>query len=560
MQIHDDGLQPYSTMAGKLDSKLLQALKAQGFEYMTPVQQRILNELPDWRSDCLVQAKTGTGKTIAFLLPTLHCLLSGREAAPRGQVAVLIITPTRELAQQIAKSCNELTSQFKHPPECHTAVGGTARKSALSRFLDGNPSVLVATPGRLKDYLDEPEAARKLGNIRTLILDEADTMLEAGFLADVKHILRSLPPKSTGWQGMCFSATVPPKVRGVVSVVLKPGYKSISAVEGNETPTHERVPQYHVVMPSVVDTFTTLTSLLQYETKNNKKIIVFGFTANLVALIYDVFSQGLTSLPVFEIHSKLTQPARTKTTSQFKETESGILFASDVVGRGMDFPNVDLVVQVGLPSSPDQYVHRVGRTARAGNDGRAILLITEPEFFFVNVNPKLPIKRHPDTDLITKSASSCAEPVMECMYKVDEKSKQRAYSSYIGYFAGSSLMKKLGLDRPGLVRLANDLAIRGMACPEPPPMDPKTVGKMGLKGVPGFVYMTSDQKANKGRPSPKPKSDMPPFSSKPGSDDWAGAAALGHPKPKPNVPGGGNRGFGADRNRHRGGRGRKQGP
>ncbi|OKL56970.1 ATP-dependent RNA helicase mss116, mitochondrial [Talaromyces atroroseus] len=488
----NDGAQPYASMAGKLDSRLLQALRVMGFETMTPVQHRVLTELPDWRSDCLVQAKTGTGKTLAFLLPALHCLLQDPRAPPRGQVAILIIAPTRELAQQIAKSCDQLTSQLAKPLECHIAVGGTARASAHSRFMKESPSILVATPGRLKDYLSEAPTAQKLSNIRTLVLDEADTMLETGFMADVKRILQLIPPKSTGWQGMCFSATVPPRVKDVVSVVLKPGYSSISTVDKNEAPTHERVPQYYVLMPSVADTFTTLASLLNHEIKTNAKIIVFGVTANMVALFAAVFSQRLTPLKVFEIHSRLNQGARTRTTAQFKEADAGILFASDVIGRGIDIPNVDLVIQIGLPSNGDQYVHRVGRTARAGNDGRAIIVLTEAESFFMKNNRHLPINPHPQTDAINAGRARYTDAVTQAMHGVDESTKQRAYSSFIGFFAGSGLMKPLRLDKPGLVQVANELAIKGMACPEPPPMEKKVIGKMGLKGVPGFNYASGN--------------------------------------------------------------------
>lgn len=510
-----DGAQPYTTMTGKLDPRLLQAVGAMNFTFMTPVQQRVLSELPNWRSDCLVQAKTGTGKTLAFLLPTLHCILQGHSRLSKDQVAILIITPTRELAQQIAKSCDQLTSQLATPIECHTAVGGTARASALSRFMSGAPSVLVATPGRLKDYLSEPTVAQKFTAIQTLILDEADTMLETGFLADVKQILKLVPPKSAGWQGMCFSATVPSKVKEVVSVVLKPGYTSISTIEKNEAPTHERVPQYYVLMPSVADTFTTIASLLNLEIRNNSKIIVFGVTANMVALYAKVFSHGLTPLRVFEIHSRLSQSARTKTTEQFKEASAGILFASDVIGRGMDFPNVDLVIQVGLPSSGEQYVHRVGRTGRAGNDGRAIILLTQAESFFMKANRHLPIKPHPQADEINAGASASTDAVTQAMYNIAEDTKQRAYSSFIGFFAGSGLLKQLRLDKAGLVQLANDLAMKGMACPEPPPMEKKTVGKMGLKGVPGLNYTTSDLTGGRptgprGRPNSKTRDVLGP--------------------------------------------------
>lgn len=551
-----DGAQPYATMAGKLDSRLLKALDVMGFTFMTPVQQRVLTELPTWRTDCLVQAKTGTGKTLAFLLPSLHCLLEARPAPPRGQVAILIITPTRELAQQIAKSCDQLTSQLAQPLECHIAVGGTARASAHSRFINGAPSVLVATPGRLKDYLSDEYTAEKLSNIQTLVLDEADTMLESGFLADVKQILRMIPSKKqNGWQGMCFSATIPPKVKDVVNVVLNPGYASISTIQENETPTHERVPQYHVIIPSVAETFTALTALLSLESKQCSKIIVFGVTANMVALMAKAFAQGLTPLKVFEIHSRLNQGARTRTTAQFKEASAGILFASDVIGRGMDFPNVDLVIQVGLPSNGEQYVHRVGRTARAGNDGRAIILLTQAESFFMKVNRHLPIQPHPKTNAVLEGAAACADNVTMAMYSIDEETKQRAYSSYIGFFAGSGLLKQVRLDKPGLVQLANELAINGMACPEPPPMDKKVIGKMGLKGVPGFNYAAgSDLGGN--RP-PRPRGNQPGKKRDALSPGAGQGGQRGGVDKNRNSQNGGGRGGGGRGGRRGGGRGGK---
>lgn len=178
---------------------------------MSPVQQKTLNDMPNFRADVLAQAKTGTGKTIAFLLPALHSLLT-QPSLPKGQVAILILSPTRELALQIAKECDSLTAQLQQRPECHTAYGGTSKATEMRKFLNNDPKVLVATPGRLNDYLSDDYVAERFQNIQTLVLDEADTMLETGFLVAVNDILRRLPPKSKGWQGMCFSATVPPKV------------------------------------------------------------------------------------------------------------------------------------------------------------------------------------------------------------------------------------------------------------------------------------------------------------------------------------------------------------
>lgn len=360
--------------------------------------------------------------------------------------------------------------------------------------MQGSPSILVATPGRLLDYLSEPATAAKLANIQTLILDEADTMLEHGFLQNVKDILHMLPPKEVGgWQGMCFSATIPEKVKDVINVVLKPGYTSLSTIDENEIPTIDKVPQFHVIMQSFPDMFTTLASLLEAESRTNSKIVVFGVTANMVALFAKLFSLGLTQLQVYELHSRLSQNIRTRTTADFKAAQSGVLFASDVVGRGMDFPNVDVVIQVGIPSSAEQYVHRVGRTGRAEKSGRAVILLTLAETFFLQKNPKLPIHPHPQAAEIVAHAAQCAPRVETALYSIDETTKQRAYSSFLGFFAGSGLMKPLRLDKAGLVQAANELAVRGMCCPEPPAMEKKTIGKMGLKGVPGLNYATGEQ-------------------------------------------------------------------
>lgn len=561
-----DELKPYSSMAGKLDPRLLQALKVMKFDFMSPVQDRVLTELPNFQSDCLVQAKTGTGKTVAFLLPTLHSLLNSPSPPPRGQVAILIISPTRELALQIAKECDQLTSQLAQPLECHTAFGGTSRASSLSRFMKGSPSVLVATPGRLKDYLSEAPVARKLQNIRALILDEADTMLESGFLADVRAILKILPQKSNGWQGMCFSATVPDRVKDVIDCVLGRNYTSISTVEKNEAPTHERVPQYHVLIPSVADTFTALLSLLTHEKNNGSKIIVFGVTANMVALFAKVFAQGLIKLNIYELHSRLSQNIRTRTTAEFKDAPNGIMFASDVIGRGMDFPNVDLVIQVGLPSKADQYVHRVGRTARAGNGGRAIILLTTQESFFIASNRQLPIQPHPQTTEIVNGAATYKPTVEQAMYRIDESTKQRAYSSYIGFFAGSGLLRPLRLDKAGLVTLANEMAMAGMCCPEPPPMEKRVVGKMGLKGVPGFNYAKESTIKRDGFPGQHRKVEIAQDSYKPqatsGNDRGGISKTRGTGQGRGGSggqgrggSGGQGRGGGGGRGRGRGGRG-----
>jgi ATP-dependent RNA helicase MSS116 len=493
---------PYSTMADQLHPSLIKALDAMSYKTMTPVQQKVLMSLPSFTADCLVQAKTGTGKTTAFLLPILSSLISSR-LLPRGQVSALILSPTRELALQIAAECTHLTQFMTPKPEVHTAFGGTARAKNLKAFLGGNPTILVATPGRLKDYLSEDETRRRFGHVRTVVLDEADTMLEQGFIRDVKAILALLPPKvsptngTLNWQGMCFSATIPQNIMPVINTVLRKGYTHLTTIAASENLTHDRVPQFHVLIPSVVQTIPALLSLLTHELSMDAnsaaaaspehKIIVFGTTANLVALYTAVYRQSplATKYPAFELHSRMSQPARTKTTDAFKTAGVGVLFATDVIGRGMDFPYVTAVLQVGLPMNGEQYVHRVGRTARAERDGRAVLLLTDMEAFFLKTNPQLTIERYSTTDAI--NADQWAQRLAEqCLQDMDNVTKAKAYSAYLGFMKG--FMNKLRLSPAALVQTANDFVLDGMGCAEIPALEKSTVSKMGLKGVPGLRF------------------------------------------------------------------------
>lgn len=261
------------------------------------------------------------------------------------------------------------------------------------------------------------------------------------------------------------------------------------------------MPQYHVVIPTAKDTFTALLPLVEHERKeggSDPKIIVFGTTAKLVALYAEFFRQ-VSSLRVYELQSRLSQPLRTRTTKEFKEAASGIMFATDVIGRGMDFPNVTSVIQVGLPMNGEQYVHRVGRTARVDKDGRAVILLTQAESFFLTVNRSLPIQPYVHNINTTDTAAAS-----EAMERIDEKTKQRAYSAYLGFMKG--FMNKLRVKPEGLVAMANEFAIEALHCSGPPPMEKKTIGMMGLRGVQGIVYGTlSDDESPSKRMKPSPE-------------------------------------------------------
>ena len=262
------------------------------------------------------------------------------------------------------------------------------------------------------------------------------------------------------------------------------------------------MPQYHVIIPTVKDLFPALSSLVEYECReggSDPKIIVFGTTANLVAFYAEYFRQS-SSLRVFELQSRLSQPQRTRTTQEFKEAATGIMFATDVIGRGMDFPSVTSVIQVGLPMNGEQYVHRVGRTARVDKDGRAVILLTQAESFFLTANPKLPIQPYDHTINTTNRAAA-----LQAMARITENKKQKAYSAYLGFMKG--FQNKLKVRPEGLVAMANEFATEAFGCPEPPPLQKSTVSKMGLKGVPGIRYrvLSDDEGSHPKRRRPNPK-------------------------------------------------------
>ena len=399
MAVDTDSRAPYAQLEGRLKPELLRALANHGFTHMTPVQEKVLH-LPTFTQDCLVQAKTGTGKTLAFLLPALQNLLEVKDL-DRSVVGILVLAPTRELAQQIADECDKLTSACSPGLECHIAVGGSNRQSLLNKFLRQKPTILVATPGRLMDYLTEDAARRKLSQIRCVVLDEADRMLDAGFAPALRQILQQIPSKAqAGWQGMCFSATIPPEIKKMLPMVLAANHVRLSTIDKNEVPTVELVPQSVFPVASVDDVLPTLHSVLACARADNPalKAVIFCPTARHAALLYHVFGHtggaAPPKLPVFQMQSRMSQSQRTRTVEEFKETDRGLLFASDVVGRGMDFPDINLVVQIGVPGEKDQYVHRVGRTGRAGKVGEAVMVLAPEEMWFVHNNPEFPIKNN----------------------------------------------------------------------------------------------------------------------------------------------------------------------
>lgn len=460
------------------------------FDHMMPVQAATLHELLSKRSDCLAQAKTGTGKTIAFLLPAIQTLIN-KNRKPGSGVSLLVISPTRELAMQIAKEANAL---LKRLPQYKVsfAIGGTNKDREEKQILLGC-DILIATPGRLYDHLGDQNIRAAFSNLDTLVLDEADRLLDMGFMNALKDIIKCLPDKkATNRQGMLFSATIAPHVEKVAHLVLSPDYKFISTIPEGELNTHERVPQHLVVAPTFSDVAAAMVGSIRSEIALVGapvfKAIIFAPTAAL-ADFYGEILQSLPGLPTVNIlHSRVSQSKRTNTTNAFREAKNGILVATDVIARGMDFPLVTNVFQVGIPSDKESYIHRLGRTARAGAEGRGTFIVSQDEAYFPKYTLKEITFENVPVDLSAKA------DVLAISEKKDNHTK--VYQAWLGYY--KSYCKGLGWDSARLVEEANKYAFEGLGASEIPGLQKSVVSKMGLKGIRGLVVIPDAPRAHHG--------------------------------------------------------------
>lgn len=490
--------------------------KAKGLTSMTPVQAETL-PITLARQDVLAQARTGTGKTLAFLLPGIQRLLDTRPAvkvassrpslAPR-QPSLLVISPTRELALQIAAEAKELLKGLQYPTtdkpspfEVISAIGGTNAVSGLNAMKRGC-DIVVATPGRLLDYLSDENVRRLMQGVQTFVLDEADRLLDMGFIRDIKKIIEHLPDRSVyNRQGMLFSATIDQKVHDVAGLILSKNYKVVNTVAEGEPKTHERVSQRLITVDAFADLAPALVGAMAKDKElcsapEKYKAIVFLPTTAHVDL-YTGFIEALSwdaKLPqILPIHSRKTQSYRTNTADKFRKSKSAILIATDVIARGLDFPNVTNVYQAGLPDDKASYIHRLGRTGRAGAEGDGTLILTREEANFAKKDLKeIDFK---DTPAIFTSEWPQTRTAME---GINVLLREKAYRSFLGAY--KTKLKTLGWNSVMLVEKFNEFARQGMYLQEIPSLEAKTVGKMGLKGVPGLRIAGREPRPTDTRP------------------------------------------------------------
>ncbi len=348
-----------------LDDRLLDALYEMHFDECTPIQQQAIPPLLEGR-DLIGIAQTGTGKTAAYLLPILSRLCSGQY--PSGAINCLIMVPTRELAMQIDQA---LEGFSYHIPFSGVAVYGGNDGLRYEQELKGlrlGADIVVATPGRLISHIQLGNV--DLSHVSFFVLDEADRMLDMGFADDIMKIMSYLPSER---QTMLFSATMPDGIQKMADAILKDPVKVRIAVSKPAEGIDQRA--YLCYEPQK---FAILKALFN-EHPPKRSIMFVGKKSKVKDLVIQFRKLGIN---LAQMHSDLTQEERNHVMNDFKAGRVDLVIATDIISRGIDIDDIRLVVNYDVPHDPEDYIHRIGRTARAGKDGMAITLVSEEDQFY----------------------------------------------------------------------------------------------------------------------------------------------------------------------------------
>lgn len=368
-----------------LHQDLFKAIEQLNYQNLTPIQSKILPYTLAGQ-DAIGQAQTGTGKTATFLLTVIQELLNNPLTPEKdgerylGEVRALILAPTRELAQQIYDDCKELTKFTKLHTVC--LLGGKEYEQQANQLSKKFVDIIIATPGRLIDFC--LQGVVFLDRVEVFVLDEADRMLDMGFIPDIKRLIRRMPEK-THRQTLLFSATFN---QDVMNLAYRWLHEPVFVEIAPEQKTSQNIEQkFYTLMES--DKFNALTQIIDKTLPS--KLIIFANRKDQVKKLYDRLSKNYK---VVILSGDIIQSKREKYLADFKDGEAKILVATDVAGRGIHVDDVACVVNFTLPDSPDDYVHRIGRTGRAGNKGVSISFVSENDGF------NLPaIERYLDTSI-----------------------------------------------------------------------------------------------------------------------------------------------------------------
>ncbi|KFH41670.1 ATP-dependent RNA helicase-like protein [Hapsidospora chrysogenum ATCC 11550] len=456
-----------------LSEKSMKAIKEMGFEKMTNIQRSAIPPLLAGK-DVLGAAKTGSGKTLAFLIPVVEMLSSVR-FKPRNGTGAIVVSPTRELALQIFGVAREL---MKHHSQTYGIVIGGANRRAEAEKLAKGVNLLIATPGRLLDHLMNTQFVFK--NLRSLIIDEADRILEVGFEDEMRQIVKILKPKGqeNDRQTMLFSATQTTKVEDLARISLRPGPLYINVDQEQQFSTVEGLEQGYVLCEAD-KRFVLLFSFLKTMKDKKKKVIVFFSSCNSVKYYAELLNY--IDLPVLDLHGKQKQQKRTNTFFEFSNAPHGILICTDVAARGLDIPAVDFIVQFDPPDNATDYIHRVGRTARANAKGRSLMFLQPSEVGFLThlKAARVPVVEFEFPAKKIKPVQSQLEKLIGQNYFLSQSAKD-AFKSYLHAYASHSLRSVYDVNKLDLTKVAKSFGFT-----TPPRVDIQLGQSMGRNKVQG---------------------------------------------------------------------------
>lgn len=361
----------------KLCPEIQQALDAVGFLIPTPIQEKVIPLVLEG-CDVMARAQTGSGKSASFVLPILE-LWHGRKGEGKAKIKVLVLTPTRELSTQVAEAFTTFGKYLHVKPNVVSIIGGEKIGEQLYDIQQGC-DIVVATSGRLLDIMSKKQI--DLSRVEFFVLDEADKMMDLGFEQELGLILDALPQKR---QNLFFSATYPPKVQAIALKITK---NALEVVIETETPTVERI-----VQRAIRVNHENRSPLLRHLLREHhwKKVLVFMANKRACENIAMKFRKHGFNAEAF--HGDLVQEGRAWALNALKEGKVNILFATDIAARGLDIDDVNCVINFDLPRSTEDYIHRIGRTGRAGKEGVAISFIgLEDEAHFALIEKRCAVR------------------------------------------------------------------------------------------------------------------------------------------------------------------------
>jgi len=397
---------PFSSLP--LHTSLLRATRELGFVRPTPIQADAIPAALSGR-DVLACAQTGSGKTAAFLLPILHALIG----KPRGTTRALVLAPTRELAAQILGDLQDLGV---HTPVTGAAVFGGVSHGPQEHAFRSGVDVIIATPGRLLDHLKEGYA--KLDKLEFLVLDEADRMLDMGFLPDIRKVLRHIPARR---QTMFFSATMPGPIRGLAEEML---HQPASIQKERQSSTPVGITQAVYPVPQDLKS-ALLVALLKRG--DIRQALVFTRTKHRANRLAEAILRA--GIKAERIHGNRTQSQRTLALEAFKNGSCPVLVATDIAARGIDVDELGHVINFDVPLAPEDYVHRVGRTGRAEATGDALTFVSPEERGELAaieraIGKKLPTVMLPDFDYSARPAAKLEVPIAQRIAEIRARKRE----------------------------------------------------------------------------------------------------------------------------------------